>query len=458
MKVYNTLSGRKEEFVPLGDEVRMYVCGITPYAACHIGHAMSYIVFDVIRRYLEFKGYKVKHVQNFTDIDDKIINRANELGILPQELAERFIEEYFQEMDTLNVKRAHIYPKATEEIPAIIEVIKGLLEKGHAYEAKGDVYFRVESDPNYGKLSHRNLEGMVAGARVEVEQAKEYPLDFALWKAAKPGEPNWPSPWGPGRPGWHIECSAMSLRYLGNTLDIHGGGQDLIFPHHENEIAQSESLTGIPFVRYWLHNGLMQLGQDKMSKSIGNLITVKEALSRYSTDAIRLFVLSSHYRSPVTYSEESLEAMEKAAARLRLAAHLGGEEGTVIACDPEPYRQRFIEVMDDDFNTAQAIAVLFNLDREIYQWRSEGFTVEEAQKTLIELAGVLGLTLQEEEKEKLAEAIPSTELIELLISVRDKLRAEQNWALADNIRSRLRELGVVLEDTPQGTVWHYRNY
>jgi cysteinyl-tRNA synthetase len=456
MKIYNTLSGQKEEFVPLGNEVGMYVCGITPYDVCHIGHAMSYIVFDVVRRYLEFKGYKVKYVQNFTDVDDKIIARANELGIPPQELAERFIAQYFDQMDTLNVKRAHIYPRATEEIPKIIEVISGLLQKGHAYEAKGDVYFRVQSKADYGKLSHRSLDGMMAGARIEVEEAKEHPLDFALWKAAKPGEPSWPSPWGPGRPGWHIECSAMSLRYLGSTLDIHGGGQDLIFPHHENEIAQSESLTGVPFVRYWLHNGLMQLGQDKMSKSTGKLITVKDALDRYSPDAIRLFVLSSHYRSPISYSEEALEAAERGVERLRLAAHLEGEVSTAMACDLEPYRRRFIEVMDDDFNTAQAVAVLFNLDREIYQGRSEGFTVEEAQKTLIELAGVLGLTLEEEKREELAEAVPSADFIELLISIRDKLRAEQNWALADEIRGRLRELGIVLEDTAKGTVWRYR--
>ena len=456
MKLYNTLSGQKEEFKPLGEEVGMYVCGITPYDTCHIGHAMSYIVFDVVRRYLEFKGYKVKHVQNFTDVDDKIIARANELGIPPQELAERFIAQYFEQMDALNVKRAHIYPKATEEIAAIIEVISELVQKGHAYEAKGDVYFRVQSKTDYGKLSHRNLDGMMAGARIEVEEAKEHPLDFALWKAAKPGEPSWPSPWGPGRPGWHIECSAMSLRYLGNTLDIHGGGQDLIFPHHENEIAQSESLTGVPFVRYWLHNGLMQLGQDKMSKSTGKLITVEDALSRYSPDAIRLFVLSSHYRSPMAYSEEGLEAMDRAAARLRLAAHLEAEGATAIPFDPEPYRQRFIEVMDDDFNTAQAVALLFNLDREIYQRRSEGFAVEEAQQTLIELAGVLGLTLKEERREELADAIPSAEFIELLISVRDKLRDERQWAVADEIRSRLRELGIVLEDTAKGTVWRYK--
>jgi cysteinyl-tRNA synthetase len=460
MRLYNTLSRQKEEFIPSGDEVKMYVCGITPYAPCHLGHAMSYIVFDTIRRYLEFRGYRVRYVQNFTDVDDKIIARANELGIPIEELSQGLIEEYFEEMDALNVKRADAYPKATEEIPDIIEAVRKLLEKGYAYEAKGDVYFRVRSRPDYGKLSHRSLEGMMAGARVEVGEAKEHPLDFALWKAAKPGEPSWECPWGAGRPGWHIECSIMAQKYLGESIDIHGGGQDLIFPHHENEIAQSESLSGVPFARYWLHNGLLQLGQDKMSKSLGNLITVKEALSRYSPDAIRLFMLSSHYRSPMTYSEESLEAMERAMERLRRVVYDYEGVSTSFAEEDEllyqNYRQEFIKAMDDDFNTAQAVAVLFNLDREIYQWRSEGFTVEEAQKTLRELAGVLGLTLKEREKEELARAIPSTGLIELLISVRDKLRAEQNWALADDIRSRLRGLGIALEDTEEGTVWRYR--
>jgi cysteinyl-tRNA synthetase len=473
MKVYNTLSGRKEEFVALGGEVRMYVCGITPYDVCHIGHAMSYIIFDVVRRYLEFKGYRVKHVQNFTDVDDKIIARANELGIPPQELAKRFIDEYFEQMDTLNVKRAHIYPKATEEIPTIIEVISGLVQKGHAYEAKGDVYFRVQSKTDYGKLSHRSLDGMMAGARIEVEEAKEHPLDFALWKAAKPGEPCWPSPWGPGRPGWHIECSAMSIKYLGNSLDIHGGGQDLIFPHHENEIAQSESLTGVIFVRYWLHNGLLQLGQDKMSKSVGNLITVNDALARYSPDVIRLFVLNSHYRSPITYSEEELEAMEKAAERLRFVAWApGGTQEPNIQPQARPardfrymhssrdhspsYKQKFIEAMDDDFSTPKAVAVLFDFARHINREREEGLDVHKEQETFRELAGVLGLTLKETEKEELARAIPPIELIELLISVREELRAGGNWALADKIRSRLGVLGIVLEDTAQGTVWHCR--
>jgi cysteinyl-tRNA synthetase len=382
-------------------------------------------------------------------------------------------------MDALNVKRAHIYPKATEEIPTITEVISELVQKGHAYEAKGNVYFRVRSKADYGKLSRRSLDGMMAGARIEVEEAKEHPLDFALWKAAKPGEPNWPSPWGPGRPGWHIECSAMSLKHLGQTLDIHGGGQDLIFPHHENEIAQSESLTGVPFVRYWLHNGLLQLGQDKMSKSLGNLITLRDALSRYSPDAIRLFVLSSHYRSPTTYSDEGLEAMERAAERLRRSA-LRVKVVIATPYDAQPYRQRFVEAMDDDFNTAQALAALFDLAEGIDRNLEHGFDVTKAQDILRDLAAVLGLTLRERgekgskfykdvgegelpshgevltQKRELAEAMPAIELIELLVSLRDKLRAEKQWALADTIRSRLTELGIVLEDTPQGTVWRHK--
>ncbi len=291
MKVYNTLSAQEEEFVPQGDVVKMYVCGVTPYAESHLGHAMSYIVFDMVRRYLEFRGYKVKYVQNFTDIDDKIINRAQQAGVTPGELAEKFIAQYFADMDRLNVRRADVYPRATEEVPKIIEVVKGLMDKGHAYESGGDVYFRVKSDADYGKLSHQSLDALQAGARVEVGVDKEHPLDFALWKAAKPGEPWWESPWGKGRPGWHIECSAMSMRYLGETLDIHGGGQDLIFPHHENEIAQSEGFTGVtPFVKYWMHNGFVQLGGEKMSKSLGIFVTLKQALDRFSPDALRLFI------------------------------------------------------------------------------------------------------------------------------------------------------------------------
>jgi len=454
MKVFNTLSGQKEEFSPQGDEVRMYVCGVTPYDDAHIGHAMSYIVFDAIRRYLQFRGYKVKYVQNITDIDDKTIDRANQLGISTRELAEKYTNSYFDDMDALNIGRADIYPRATEEIPKIIEVIQGLIDKGYAYAAQGSVYFRVRNVADYGKLAHRSLESMMAGARIEAGEEKEHPMDFVLWKASKPGEPSWESPWGQGRPGWHIECSAMSLKYLGDTLDIHGGGQDLIFPHHENEIAQSESFTGKkPFVKYWLHNGLLQLGEDKMSKSLGNLITIKEALSKYSPDAIRLFVLSSHYRSPLTYSEEGLEAAERGAERLRQAAHGEGEgERVDRRAATDIYRQRFIEAMDDDFNTPQALATLFDLARDINRAGEAGFKAVEARETLKELAGILGLTLKEPGM-PLLDAEP---FIDLLISTRDQLREAKQWQLADDIRAKLAELGIALEDTPKGTVWKYK--
>lgn len=451
MKVYNTLSGQKDEFLPQGDEVKMYVCGVTPYADCHIGHGMSYIIFDVIWRYLQFRGYKVKYVQNITDIDDKIIDRANQLGISIGELAGKFTTRYFEDMDALNISRADIYPKATEEIPKIIEVIQGLVDKGYAYPAGGSVYFRVKNVPDYGKLSRRSLESMMSAESALGGDDKESPMDFVLWKAAKPGEPSWESPWGAGRPGWHIECSVMSLEYLGNTLDIHGGGQDLVFPHHENEIAQSESFTGIkPFVKYWLHNGLVQLGEEKMSKSLGNLITIKEALERYSPDAIRIFVLSSHYRSPLTYSEEALEAAERGADRLRQAVHGEGKgEKVGDRIDSEPYRQRFIEAMDDDFNTAQALGVLFDLARDINRVSDEGYSVVRGQQVLLELANVLGLTLEPPEKPSL-DAEP---FIELLLSTREQLRQASQFQLADEIRARLAELGIALEDTPQGTVW-----
>ncbi len=451
MKVYNTLSGQKEEFLPHGDEVKMYVCGVTPYSDCHIGHAMSYIIFDVIRRYLQFGGYKVKYVQNITDIDDKIIGRANQLGVATGELAGKFTTRYFEDMDALNISRADIYPKATEEIPKIIEVVQGLVDKGYAYPAGGSVYFRVKNVPDYGKLSHRSLESMMSTENALGSDDKESPMDFVLWKAAKPGEPLWESPWGPGRPGWHIECSVMSLKYLGNTIDIHGGGQDLVFPHHENEIAQSESFTGTkPFVKYWLHTGLVQLGEDKMSKSLGNLITIKEALEKYGADAIRIFVLSSHYRSPLTYSEEALEAAERGADRLRQAVH-GEDKGEQVRdrIDSELYRQRFIEAMDDDFNTAQALASLFDLARDINRFSDEGYSVIRGQQMLLELAGVLGLTLKLLEKPPL-DVEP---FIDLLISTREQLRQAKQFQLADDIRAKLAELGIALEDTPQRTVW-----
>jgi cysteinyl-tRNA synthetase len=483
VKVYNTLSGKKEEFTPQSDEVKMYVCGVTPYDDAHIGHAMSYIVFDVIKRYLQFRGYKVKYVQNVTDIDDKIIDRANQRGVSPRELAEKYTSSFDEDMKALNIIKTEtdVYPKATEEIPKIIEVIQGLIDKGYAYPAGGSVYFRVRNDPDYGKLAHRSLDSMMAGECAVGGEEKEDPMDFALWKASKPGEPYWESPWGEGRPGWHIECSAMSLKYLGDTLDIHGGGQDLVFPHHENEIAQSESFTGKkPFVKYWLHNGLVQFGEDKMSKSLGNLITIKQALSKYSPDAIRIFILSSHYRSPLTYSEEGLEAAERAADRLRQT--ISGEfavKEPATEMMVEDYRQQFIDAMDDDFNTAKALAVLFDFAHDINRVGEAGYGVAKAKQVLIEMAGILGLTLREPEVpidvEALGELlvsinkwrlladlneIPIAEipndvesLMELIETTRSGLRDKQLWEYADKIRDRLKALNIVLEDTVKGTLW-----
>jgi cysteinyl-tRNA synthetase len=450
MKITNTLSGLKEEFIPQGEEVKMYVCGITPQSEAHIGHAMSYINFDAIRRYLKFRGYKVRCVQNFTDIDDKIINKAAALGVSISELAEKNMAEFMSDMDALNVSRMDLYPRATQEIPKIIEMVRGLVDGGFAYPAEGSVYFRVTKSENYGKLAHRTLDQMIAGARIEPGDEKENPMDFVVWKAAKPGEPSWDSPWGKGRPGWHIECSAMSLKYLGDTLDIHGGGQDLIFPHHENEIAQSESFTGKkPFVKYWMHNGLLRLGEEKMSKSIGNIISIKQALSKFSVDAIRIFILGSHYRSPLTYSPEALEAAEKGAARLRQALESSTSGGKSISLDIAGVRQRFVESMDDDFNTPQALAVLFDLTRELNRLRDEGEDISQAQLLLKELSEILGLTLKGTEKA----AGGSEPFIQLLLDTRNGLRKAKQYQLADDIRKCLDDLGVVIEDTAGGTTW-----
>ena len=449
MKIYSTLSRQKEEFQPQGDIVTMYVCGVNPYADAHIGHAMSYVTFDVVRRYLEYRGYKVKHVENVTDIEDNIINHANKLGISVKELTTKYTIRYLEDMDALNILRPHVLPLATEEIPKIIEITQGLIDKGFAYAVGGDVYFRVRNMADYGKLSHRTLDSMQAGARIETGEQKEHPMDFALWKAAKPGEPSWDSPWGKGRPGWHIECSAMSVRYLGEQIDIHGGGQDLIFPHHENEIAQSECFTGKkPFVKYWMHNGLLQMGAEKMSKSLGNLITIRQALEKYSADGLRLFILSSYYRNPLTYSVEAMDAAEKGAERLRQAVSNTGKAGGEQV-GATPFKQRFIEAMDDDFGTPAAIASLFDLAREINRAGETGADASEARHALKELAGVLGLTLKEVEK-PFTDAAP---FIELLIKTRKKLRDAKQFKLADEIRNTLIEMGVILEDTAQGTVW-----
>ena len=451
MKLYDTLTGRTEEFSTADKNVRMYVCGVTPYAPSHIGHAMSSVVFDVVRRYLEFKGYKVKHIQNFTDIDDKMIQAAAESGTTTEELAERNIEAYLRETGALNVLPAHEYPRATQEMPRIVEMIETLVENGSAYAVDGDVYFRVRGHEGYGRLSRRSLDSMIAGARVEIDEKKEDVADFALWKSQKPGEPAWDSPWGPGRPGWHIECSAMSLGYLGQTLDIHGGGEDLVFPHHENELAQTEAYTNrTEFVRFWMHNGMLRLGEAKMSKSLGNFITAEEALERFSPDGLRLFFLGSHYRSPLSYSDENIAAQERAAARLRNALRPATEQTGGPPLDPGPYRERFVATMDDDLNTPEALAALFDLARDINRGRDKGPDVTKAQETLHELAGVLGLTLKEPRLDTGAEASP---FIQLLVDIRADLRSAGRYDLADKIRLQLAELGVTLEDTAHGTEW-----
>ena len=449
MKIHNTLSGKTEDFEALDGKVNMYVCGITPYSASHIGHAMMSVIFDVVRRYLEFKGYDVCHIQNFTDIDDKMILAANSTGIDVADLAESNITDYLAEMDALNVARAHEYPRATAEIGKITEIIAKLIEKGYAYPVAGDVYFRVNRDEDYGKLSHRDLDGLIAGARVEVDERKEDAMDFALWKSQKPGEPAWDSPWGMGRPGWHIECSAMAIKYLGSSIDIHGGGRDLIFPHHENEIAQSESFTDeVPFSRFWMHNGMLRLGDDKMSKSIGNIVTVGEALSSYSPDALRLFFLSSHYRAPLLYTEANVAGQERALERLKNAVRPASAASVGSTIDASPTKAQFVEAMDDDFNTPRALAAMFDLAREINRGKDEGADVLGAQDTLRELSGVLGISL-----DKTAETSGAGPFVQMLVNVRTELRAARQFDIADSIRDRLSELGVTIEDTPEGTEW-----
>ncbi len=460
LEIYNTLTRTKEPFQPLeSGVVRMYVCGPTVYDSAHIGHAMSYLIFDAVRRYLEHRGYAVRYVVNFTDIDDKILLKAQATGEPWHELAERYIVEFLEDMDALGVKRATVYPRATQEIPTILEVVQGLVEKGYAYEVDGSVYFRVTKVPDYGRLSGRRLEELEAGARVEVDARKEHPADFVLWKAAKPGEPSWESPWGPGRPGWHIECTAMNLHHLGPQIDIHGGGHDLIFPHHEDEMTQTEAFTGVrPFARFWMHNGLLQLGGEKMSKSLGNLITIREFLREHEADALRLFVLSSHYRGPLVYSEEAIEAAEKGVARLKRAfrpAHGDRTEGDAVDAlleASEQARTAFYAAMDDDFNTPQAVAALFDLVRAVNQARDAGVggaPFLEAQTTLRELARILGFRLDVREQ---AEVAP---FLDLIVEIRSQLRKERRFDLADTIRDRLAQLGVILEDTPKGTTWRF---
>jgi len=460
LKIYNTMTRKKEQFETLDPgKVRIYVCGPTVYDKAHVGHAMSSIVFDVIRRYLEFKKFDVQHVMNYTDVDDKVILRAQDLGVDPIDLAEQYIDEYDHHLKELNVLPAHVFPRVSTEIESILAVITGLIEKGYAYTVDGDVYFRVASDEDYGRLSRRALDDMRAGARLGVDERKEDPADFALWKAAKPGEPAWESPWGRGRPGWHIECSAMSLHHLGNQIDIHGGGNDLIFPHHENEIAQSESYTGKPFARYWVHNGMMQLSGEDMSKSTGNVFTIEQFLGKYDADVLRLLILNASYRSPLTYNEDVIEqaahGLERLKGGLRSASPLlDFDPGIAVTLSQaaEKARLGFEAAMDDDFNSAGALGHLFELVRAINEARTAGIDQENlgnAQDVLCELAGVLGLSLAQKNHLD-AEAAP---FIDLLLEIRRELRNAKQWELSDMIRDRLSELGISLEDGKGGTVW-----
>ena len=454
IRLTNTLTRTVEQFEPKGDTVSLYVCGITPYDDSHIGHAMSYVVFDVLKRYLTWQGLKVKHVQNFTDIDDRIIERANRLKITTDELVRRYIDAYMADMRDLNVLPADEYPYATREVDGMIEIIKRLIEKGFAYETASelsewsDVYYRVPAKKDYGKLSHRTQESLLAGARVETGELKENASDFALWKGAKAGEPSWDSPWGKGRPGWHIECSAMSLRYIGEQIDIHGGGEDLVFPHHENEIAQTEAYTSVePFVRIWMHNACVKMGEEKMSKSLGNFITIRDGLNKVGGDGLRLWILTSHYRKPLTFTEDTLDAAKHGAERLRTAARTPGLDGDGVD-DLASYRDRFTAAMDDDMNTPQALAVLFDLAKEINRARDESRGVASAQGLLLELGDVLGLRLEQNEQ-----SIEAAPFIDLLVQIRTELRAAKQWQLADRVRDGLQDLHVVLEDGAQGTTW-----
>lgn len=463
MKVYNTLTRKKEELVPITPgEVKIYACGPTVYNYIHIGNARPLCIFDILRRYLEYRGYNVKFVQNFTDIDDKIIRRANEEHVDFSEISERYIKEFWTDADGLNVRHATINPKATENIDAIIQIISTLIEKGYAYEAQGDVYFSTEKFKDYGKLSHQPLEDLEAGARIMVGEVKREPMDFAVWKAAKPGEPAWDSPWGKGRPGWHIECSAMNWRYLGDTIDIHCGGQDLIFPHHENEIAQSECFTGKPFAHYWMHNGYINVDNVKMSKSLGNFFTVRDVAEKYGYEPIRYLLISAQYRSPINYSTDIIEQCIAALNRLYTCrdsldfelknasdAEHDGDKAIIDGFDK--YREQFIAAMDDDLNTADAIASIFELVRDI-NTNVVGKTpskalVEGAIAMFDELTGVLGLVYNRK-----TETLDSD--VEALIEARTNARKEKNWAEADRIRDQLKEMGIVLEDTAQGVKWH----
>ena len=471
LTVYNTMTRKKEAFHPLhAGEVSIYCCGVTPYNDPHIGNARPFVTWDVIRRYLARKGYKVRYIQNFTDVDDKIIHAANREGVTWKEISDRYIAAYFKAMDALNVRRADVFPRVSETMEDIIRMIETLIARGYAYVTEaGDVYYRVEAFAHYGRLSGRSLDDMEAGARVEVNETKEHPMDFALWKAAKPGEPSWESPWGQGRPGWHIECSAMSVKYLGDAFDFHGGGNDLIFPHHENEIAQAEPCIDgdEKFARYWLHNGFITIDNEKMSKSKNNFFTVKDILKEFPGEVIRFFILQTHYRSPLDFSDERLHEAQTALDRLRNAntviAELSQREGTSdtaaeLAVQAETFLRDFDAAMDDDFNTALAISQMFGLAKEINRYHQEiergvAFDAANFKKAADDyhaMAAIIGIFEQEEATadDGLADA-----LMELIIGIRQEARAAKNWAVADRIRDGLKEAGVIIEDTPAGVRW-----
>lgn len=462
MKIYNTMTRQKEDFVPLDEnEVRIYACGPTVYNYIHIGNARPLCVFDVLRRYLEYRGYNVKFVQNFTDIDDKIIKRANEEGVSYEEISEKYIIEFWTDADGLNFKHATVHPKATENIDEIIDIIKTLMDKGFAYEAGGDVYFRTLKFNEYGKLSHQPIEDLESGARIAIGEVKEDPLDFALWKGAKPGEPYWDSPWGKGRPGWHIECSAMNRKYLGNTIDIHCGGKDLVFPHHENEIAQSECANGCTFARYWMHNGYINVDNVKMSKSLGNFKTVREIAEVYGYEVIRYFLISAHYRSPINYSVDIIEQCKNALERLYTcresldfalenAGNPAGDNDSELISLFDSRKNEFIAAMDDDLNTADAIAALFELTKDINTnvlgKDASKAVCERAAAVFDELCDVLGLLYNRKENTLSSD-------IEALIEKRQEARKNKDWATADKIRDELKAQGIILKDTPQGVTW-----
>lgn len=480
MKIYNTLTGRKEEFVPLiPNKVKIYACGVTVYDHCHIGHARNAVVFDVIRRYLRYKGFDVMYVRNFTDIDDKIINRAKQEGSTWDEVARKYTDEYYKDMDRLGVARADVEPKATEHIEEMINIVKGLIDKGYAYEVDGNVYFSVDTFPEYGKLSKRDKEEMMAGARVEVDERKKKPLDFALWKKTKQGEPFWESPWGLGRPGWHIECTAMSIKHLGESFDIHGGGADLLFPHHENEIAQSEAFTGKPFARYWIHNGFITIDKEKMSKSLGNFFTIKEVLDKFDPETVRFFLLSTHYRSPIEFSDEQLRESENSIDRyyttvLRINDFLEKKEvvreelssaGIIFKELLFPFREKFEEAMNDDFNTALALGHTFELIREANrfldskpsEWKDKELLLK-TKDLLSEAGNILNifnknpyewyLSLMKIKNIGLSEK----EILER-IKERQEARKRKDWKFADKIRKELEGKGIILEDKRDRTDW-----